>query len=482
MMFCAVMKLKTRIRLILSLCLVMVLSLLLYFHLHQTEFQLSEENTIARNQIQISRRNKETVINQQSLNRARVVGNSNTNDLHSIKYKYNASLPRTVTLVGLKVSAKLRQLNTTRISNSQIETRIQLLKRLVSDLNSQIEMADSPWHIAANWVTPRSIHPEEAPEIGTVLAAMTHKKILFADVTSKGTQLKMVFDLEGGQKVIFKPMRFKRDFVIDGPPYAGADRHNGEIASFHLNRLLGFRRSPLVVGRKVNLRTEVTTTASKSLLETFLKKDNNTCFYGKCFYCKRTDPACGEGDVLEGAVILWLPETFVLKKYRSPWQRTYRKDVPARWEVDPNFCVRVQQLSLYQSGSRLLDLIDASVFDYLIGNADRHHYEVFEDIKDSMVLLLDNGKSFGNPYWDELTILAPLYQCCRLRKTTYDRLLLFMGSLTESMRTLLMADPLVPVLADSHLEAFDPRLNTIISVIDICIEEYGYKKVLIENG
>ena len=43
----------------------------------------------------------------------------------------------------------------------------------------------------------------------------------------------------------------------------------------------------------------------------------------------------------------------------------------------------------------LLDMIDASVFDYLIGNADRHQYETFEkDGDQGMLLHLDNAKRF----------------------------------------------------------------------------------------
>jgi len=44
------------------------------------------------------------------------------------------------------------------------------------------------------------------------------------------------------------------------------------------------------------------------------------------------------------------------------------------------------------AGPRLLDLIDAAIFDFLIDNGDRHHYDVFENVTNSMVLLLDNGK------------------------------------------------------------------------------------------
>ena len=34
----------------------------------------------------------------------------------------------------------------------------------------------------------------------------------------------------------FRLCRYSRDYVVTGMPYSGADRHNGEIASFHLQR------------------------------------------------------------------------------------------------------------------------------------------------------------------------------------------------------------------------------------------------------
>lgn len=46
------------------------------------------------------------------------------------------------------------------------------------------------------------------------------------------------------------------------------------------------------------------------------------------------------------------------------------------------------------SGRRILDLVDNSILDFLIQNADRHHFETFRGHRDSIVVLLDNGKRF----------------------------------------------------------------------------------------
>ncbi|XP_006005129.1 glycosaminoglycan xylosylkinase [Latimeria chalumnae] len=341
----------------------------------------------------------------------------------------------------------------------------------------------SPWEIAAQWVVPREVYPEETPELGAVLHAMATKKIVKADVGYKGTQLKALLILEGGQKVVFKPKRYDRDYVVEGEPYAGYDRHNAEVAAFHLDRVLGFRRAPLVVGRHVNLRTEIKPVATEQLLSTFLTQGNNTCFYGKCYYCRESEPACGKREMMEGSVTLWLPDVWPLQKHRHPWGRTYREGKLARWEYDESYCDAVKKTSPYDSGPRLLDIIDTAIFDYLIGNADRHHYESFQDDGGaSMLILLDNAKSFGNPSQDERSILAPVYQCCIIRVSTWNRLnYLRNGVLSSAIRAATSHDPIGPILTEAHLQAMDRRLLSITSTVDQCIDQFGADTVLVED-
>lgn len=79
------------------------------------------------------------------------------------------------------------------------------------------------------------------------------------------------------------------------------------------------------------------------------------------------------------------------------------------------FVFQVKETKSYSidTSSRLLDLVDTAIFDFLMDNGDRHHYELFQaNFHNPAVLLIDNGKSLGDPNVDHIDILAPLYQCC----------------------------------------------------------------------
>jgi len=187
---------------------------------------------------------------------------------------------------------------------------------------------------------------------------------------------------------------------------------------------------------------------------------------------------------MEGSVTLWIPAEWKISKKKHPWRRTYTSR-KAKWEVDDHYCELVVQAELYSKKDRLLDIMDAAVFDFLIGNADRHHYEYFSDYgDDGLLLLLDNGKSFGNPNKDERSILAPIYQCCQIRRSTLTKLKSFStnsdhaNSLSQILANKLKKDPLYPVLTDAHLRAIDRRLEKILKEVEVCFEKKGINNVL----
>lgn len=240
--------------------------------------------------------------------------------------------------------------------------------------------------------------------MGELIRALQTEEINRVYNSHRGTQLKLVLKLANGQPALFKPGWYDRDTIIEGTIYSGKDRHNSEIISFFLGAVLNLRWTPIAVGRRINL-FEVYQKADDELKSTMLVRDNQYCVYGKCFYCNISDLLCGKGEsqTLEGVALYLVPGT--LQKHLSPWQRTYKTDKKAPWEDDLNYCNgQKKKLSL----TRLLDIVDISIFDYLIQNGDRHRHES----RNGRLLIIDNGKGFGNPRVNHLDILAPLYQCC----------------------------------------------------------------------
>uniref|UniRef100_A0A8C0IYV6 FAM20 C-terminal domain-containing protein n=1 Tax=Chelonoidis abingdonii TaxID=106734 RepID=A0A8C0IYV6_CHEAB len=118
-------------------------------------------------------------------------------------------------------------------------------------------------------------------------------------------------------------------------------------------------------------------------------------------------------------------------------------------------------------------------------NMDRHHYETFEKFgNDTFLLHLDNGRGFGRHSHDEMSILAPLQQCCSIKKSTFLRLQLLATEpyrLSDVMREALASDRLSPVLSEPHLEALDRRLQRVLDMVRVCMAKGGQKEVLVDD-
>lgn len=358
-----------------------------------------------------------------------------------------------------------------------------VLERLLAELRIMPNVREDIWNIPNNnWPDAHQLIPPAAPELGTILEVLRRSKVVRADNAPLGTQLKLMLNLENDIKALFKPQWYSREAIIHGPVYQGKDRHNAEVVAFYLSSLLALRRVPLTVIRKLDLVEEVREIATPALYATMYQEGNDTCLYGVCHYCSPADPICGGGGILEGALIFWLPRYLRLIKHRHPWQRTYKKNKLAAWEVDEAYCDKVMDSKTYspQSSSRLLDLIDTAIFDFLMDNGDRHHYELAQNnFHNPAVLLIDNGKSLGNPDVDHLDILAPLYQCCIIHKTTWDRLRLFSGgSLSIALGRLAAHEAeisdVLPLITEAHLSAMDRRLLIIYAVVESCLKKKKY--------
>uniref|UniRef100_A0A8C4VU26 FAM20 C-terminal domain-containing protein n=1 Tax=Gopherus evgoodei TaxID=1825980 RepID=A0A8C4VU26_9SAUR len=116
------------------------------------------------------------------------------------------------------------------------------------------------------------------------------------------------------------------------------------------------------------------------------------------------------------------------------------------------------------------------------GNMDRHHYEMFTKFGDEGFLIhLDNARGFGRHSHDETSILAPLSQCCIIKRTTLLHLQLLAlpeYRLSDVMRESLLLDHLAPVLTEPHLLALDRRLWLILKIVGKCIDAHGEDQVV----
>uniref|UniRef100_UPI00358F4C22 extracellular serine/threonine protein kinase FAM20C-like isoform X2 n=1 Tax=Myxine glutinosa TaxID=7769 RepID=UPI00358F4C22 len=338
-------------------------------------------------------------------------------------------------------------------------------------------------------INKNALYARHDPVVEDLLNDLRRQKVVTVVMKSGGTQLKLIMTFENYGQALFKPIKQTRE--QETPPdffyFSDFERHNAEIAAFHLDRILDFRRVPPAAGRIVNITSEIRdVTQEKKLLKTFyISPANNMCFYGECsYYCSTEHALCGRPDLLEASMAAFLPDTLLAKRktWRNPWRRSYNKRKKAEWELNPEYCEQVKKTPPYNSGTRLLDVIDMMVFDFLTGNMDRHHYDTFEKFgNDSFLLHFDNGRGFGKHSHDELSILAPLQQCCRLRRSTYLKLRLLarpVHRLSDVMRESLTRDMLAPLLTEQHLAALDRRVSIVLRNVRHCVRVYGVEIVL----
>ncbi|XP_037547286.1 pseudokinase FAM20A [Nematolebias whitei] len=368
---------------------------------------------------------------------------------------------------------------------------------------------DASWLKFHSGINRYALYPRDEPALRQLLQDMQDMPIVDADYTQdekalkgacdcaqvvkpSGHHLKLALKLRNFGKAMFKPMRQQREEETPEDVFYFVDfqRHNAEIAAFHLDRILDFRRVPPVAGRRVNVTGEVLQVAHNEDLRAvfFTSPANNTCFFAKCLYvCKTEYAVCGGPDLLEGSLSAYLPGLSIAPRISipNPWTRSYTFTRHQEWEVNPFYCDTVKKTHPYRSGNRLLNIMDMSIFDFLIGNMDRHHYETFTKFGDEGFLLhLDNARGFGKHSHDEMSILAPLSQCCMIKYSTLLRLQLLARSefrLSDVMRESLLTDPLQPVLTEPHLLALDRRLQKVLRMVQRCVWRLGKDVVITKD-
>ncbi|BFZ03723.1 hypothetical protein BsWGS_06762 [Bradybaena similaris] len=380
------------------------------------------------------------------------------------------------------------------------EKYVVLLKRLTT-LRKKGARLPAYVHSKGTWAWERfhyGIHqfylydPDDV-YIDRMLSELSKNEVISIEQKEGGTQIKLIMTFENEGEALFKPMRYGREqeTLPDHFYFADFERHNAEIAAFHLDKVLGYHRVPPTVGRLMNVSGEIQRVSDKKLAKTFfISPAGNMCFHGSCsYYCDSSHPVCGHPMMLEGSLAAFLPPMDMAgrKTWRNPWKRSYSKHKKAYWEVYDDLCEKVKEKHPYNEGRRLLDVLDMSVFDFLTGNLDRHHYETFRDFgNDTFILHLDNGRAFGKSKYDCISCLAPVRQCCMIRLSTLTKLVKFYlgpDSLSHVLRLSMKSDPLNPILFEPHLDALDRRVSKILHVINGCLKNgSSWNEVIIDDG
>uniref|UniRef100_A0A671MTT8 Family with sequence similarity 20 member C, like n=1 Tax=Sinocyclocheilus anshuiensis TaxID=1608454 RepID=A0A671MTT8_9TELE len=219
-----------------------------------------------------------------------------------------------------------------------------------------------PWLRFHLGISRWQMYQQKDPNLPALTQQIISHRIVSAVQKSGGTQLKLVMAFPNYGQVLFKPMKQERHEETNVNLYYFSDfeRHNAEIAAFHLDRILGFRRVPPVVEIK-DIPTD-----HKLVTTFFTSPVGNTRFYGQCsYYCSIEYAICGRPLKIEGSMAAMLPDLSLAprRSWRSPWKRSYSRSKLAQWETDSNYC------------TRLVDLIDLSILDFLM--SDLKSKEIF---------------------------------------------------------------------------------------------------------
>ncbi|XP_071946772.1 extracellular serine/threonine protein kinase FAM20C-like [Antedon mediterranea] len=354
--------------------------------------------------------------------------------------------------------------------------------------------AQKPWQQFQSGITKDFMYPKDAPYMQDLLDYLAHTEIKETRLFKSGSQFKLLFLFADGNTGLVKPQRMKINeiypYTNEHPFWLDPERHSAEIASFHLDRILNFRRSVPIAGRRINMTEDIIQKCDdKEFLDTFIKKDGNLCFIGVCvpWFCNEDRAMCGVEEIMEVSVSQFLPQApksrYPVFDRPYPWSQGIKESKV--WK-GANVCDDVFKGLQNGKDRAFLDLIDLGIFDFLIVNYDRHHYSMLSQFKnESFITLLDNGKGFGNHKKDDITFLAPVYQCCKIRRSTYNRLTELSqdkkNKLSTLMRISLSRDVLSPVVNDKFLEALDRRVKQVLETVQTCLLDKNRESVLMDG-
>ncbi|KAL3847456.1 hypothetical protein ACJMK2_018362 [Sinanodonta woodiana] len=317
------------------------------------------------------------------------------------------------------------------------------------------------WEKCNQTITEESIY-KPTTDVKEVIDALRHVKIVKADLYlhEMSSAYKWMLILEGGQQVLFKPV----------------------LTLFELGNM------PYVTGRRISWDQEITSVATEGLRKSVrIQEGGDVCITWRC-YSKRISAYCFEKGIIYGAVIYWIGIGTVTQRGND--KGIFHHDFHAMGSHLENFspilpgnrtyCDEFREKEPYKSDTFSFGhILDMAAIDFLLMNYDGGKFTYIANTDQTVYLniLSDYGLSFCNR--EDPILLAPIYQCCNIRKSTYKNLMLYATNLTEVFDDATKDDPLYPLLLPRDITAMHQRLNTIIAIVQICLKKYGETGVFV---
>ena len=350
------------------------------------------------------------------------------------------------------------------------------------------------WKEVENYAENDTLYPETA-NVDKVQQALRSAKIIHADIFLRATSLKWILTLEGGQQVIFKPQtvprsrRFRHCFSFD------CEHPEYEIAAFTINRLLGLRNMPFTTGRHISWWEEIVPVATSALIQGYRNASYDSRTVCSEIWCSqeiKRHRFCFQDGIVSGAMIYFIRSDFNVftdnksefYKYKIGLLRGEPHHDLAR-ELDrppgyDTYCKIFPNHSIYRQDRYFAAVTDISVMDYLMSHSDSRHTYINTSNGEVRHVMNDFGRAFCT-YPEQLRILAPVIQCCKVRKKVYENLMKYRGSLVQTFEVLSRDDLLYPLLEPDLREILEKRHIQLLLLVDFCFVLKNKTDVLMDN-
>lgn len=322
--------------------------------------------------------------------------------------------------------------------------------------------------VAPEAVSPARPDARARPHAGTRGVAETFEAA--EDAVRASLAVAPVEDVElgkGGRSVSFRVTLADGTIGYFKPEQTFAAHWYAELAAYYIDRALGLRRVPPVIGRRIPW----------SKLKAHAEQSGHA------------DEVVVQPDgTVRGAFVWWVPERLVPIDPPRGWEAWLSIDPPpavspfqraGRWrrararaeaEGAPSLPGRVPPPARAELAAELADLV---LFDFLIDNADRWGGN-FTNVRtrgaDGPLVFLDNAGGFHRGREPDARALAQLHTVQRMRKSTIEAL---RSLRIEELREAMAEDPLAPVLDDVHFRQLRERRQLILRHADEMSDRFG---------